>query len=416
MHPEYLPSFQTKENAQGKCCSRYHVVRLCLFGISLTAICYIIVVRYEIDLLFLPKVGHISSKLRLNPPIIDSETKYAVGINDDMTRSQNILDKNEDEQVSEKKNLNKRTNIHNDHELKFAWLMSFPNSGTTFTLKMTSSVSQTTMASNYGKEHIDDLGNPLIFGAEYPYGPFRAHSNLPLSKGFTLTKTHCGGTCTFCHPNKYILTEWSFMQNCLTGKRMIEHGNGDPIKDYNTYDQSLIKKAVHLIRNPLDNIISRYHLEWNKNTKRHNLDWLENHPRNETGFQSWCKEMDEAFLEEEMEDHYKGIDDLHNVPCHAEFFRYTQWHNLAFEIIKKMEIPFLIVHYEDYDENFDHTLNTIIAFLDLKIVSDPVEYSRNLYPHYFTNGQRQHILDFIKHLSSKTTWDTLNHRYKYDEK
>ena len=300
-----------------------------------------------------------------------------------------------------------------DNEIKFSWLMSFPNSGTSYTLKMATSISQSTMASNYGQERTDEFGNSLLFGNKYPFGPFRGHENLPIPSGYMLTKTHCGSRCTSCHPSKYVETEWSFKQKCLTGKRILTSGAGQTVTELQAYDEKFIKKAVHLIRNPFDNIVSRFHLHWKHQKAKGDDSWILSHPKNATGFQEWCKDSDKEYFEDERELYYANIPNLDDIPCHAEFFRYTQWHNRAFQVIKKMDIPSLILHYEDYDENFDETISKVASFLELKIVGDPSEYYRNNYGDYYNDKQRQFAIHMINLLSTKQTWDSLKNRYGY---
>ena len=298
--------------------------------------------------------------------------------------------------------------------LKFAWLMSFPNSGTSFTMKMTQTVSQRTTASNYGKEHPDDLGNTQVFAdPKYAYGPYRANMKLPLPEGYILTKTHCGGRCTNCHPERYVETEWSFKQECLLGTRMFGQYSKHPKEQKHVYEEQFIQKAIHLIRNPFDNIVSRFHLHWNHQNKWNNTQWLDAHPRNALGFQRWCREADGQYWDIEQQMHYQNIPNLKDIPCHAEFFRYTLWHNRAFQVAEQMDLPVLMVHYEDYDEHFDPTISNIAQFLELEIVTDPPEYHRSNYDDYYSEDQRQYALTMIQSLATKTTWTQLSNRYHY---
>ena len=51
------------------------------------------------------------------------------------------------------------------------------------------------------------------------------------------------------------------------------------------YSQDLVKRVVHIIRNPLDNIVARFHLEQTRFTILKNETWLNEFPDNKQGFQ-----------------------------------------------------------------------------------------------------------------------------------
>eukprot|EP00956_Cyclotella_meneghiniana_P019468 scaffold33299_cov50-Cyclotella_meneghiniana.AAC.1 len=94
-----------------------------------------------------------------------------------------------------------------------AWLMSFPNSGTSYTIKAVRELTNTTTATNYGLEGKikDQESVPVFKHMKDAYnGPFleltsERFANLP--KKLFLTKTHCGGTTR------------TFLRSCLEGRR-----------------------------------------------------------------------------------------------------------------------------------------------------------------------------------------------------
>lgn len=352
---------------------------------------------------------------------------FVLPIDSEVFSLERVPDSNEMSNLDEQSPKNTK-NIDSDHlrigkynyvqaqnenqELRFAWLMSYPNSGTTFTMKTVTAISKTTMASNYGKEHLDLLGNTILFGSSYKKGPFRNHIEYPIPKGYILTKTHCGGRCTNCRPSLYIETEWSFQQRCLEGSRLTNIGN-ETVTETDTYDPLFIKKSIHLMRNPFDNIVSRFHLAWNHESKAANSKWLEANPRSAKGFQNWCRDLDGMFESEEKQSFYKDIPYLDQIPCHAEFFRYTQWHNRAFQVTEKMDIPTLIIHYEDYDDDINQTISRIASFLEIDIVSSPPEYHRSDYNNYFSAEQREYALRMVNAFATRTTWKELMNAYNY---
>ena len=119
-------------------------------------------------------------------------------------------------------------------------LMSFPNSGTSYTISNTELVSQRTTASNYG------IG--LYTHERLPSGPFLHRDQMDLPSSFLLTKTHCMGYCDDCHPRVFVIqSTQSFWEGCLSGEQMV---NGNRTKF--SYDGSLVTRAIHLFRSPFE--------------------------------------------------------------------------------------------------------------------------------------------------------------------
>lgn len=309
--------------------------------------------------------------------------------------------------------------------LQFAWLMSFPNSGTSYTMKSTLLISKRTTATNYGYINPGDDGLSIVFEervnstkVRYSQGPFRKTmaDDLPPAHSYILTKTHCGGRCTECSPENYVETLENFKRTCVQGRRKVR--NDDPSSSSNTkevnveYDPDIIQRAIHLIRDPFDNVISRFHLHYKHKVIEENEDWLSSHPKNVTGFQAWCQDNDAMFSKEEAP-HYKQVRDIKTIPCHAEFFRYTQWHNLAFEVVEDMEIPVHMLHYEDYQDDFNNTLSGIFEFLNLDMLGQPSPFYTSDYSDYYSEKQRKATINMIKALASERTWSQLASRYEF---
>lgn len=127
-----------------------------------------------------------------------------------------------------------------------AWLMTFPNSGTTYTLQLIQQYTNTTTATNYGNEQgLHGTSVPIHPWMEN--GPFPRYPDRNLPPRFILTKTHCGGTAMSPNPIDYVETDRSFEIACRSGNRIINDTKVDSI-----YGIDIPKKAVHLIRNPFD--------------------------------------------------------------------------------------------------------------------------------------------------------------------
>lgn len=75
--------------------------------------------------------------------------------------------------------------------------------------------------------------------------------------------------------------------DCLSGVRGVRSTT-----DSNTmekirvrYSKDLVKRVVHIIRNPLNNIVARFHLERARFRSMKNDTWLNEYPDDKLGFQ-----------------------------------------------------------------------------------------------------------------------------------
>jgi hypothetical protein len=165
------------------------------------------------------------------------------------------------------------------------WLLSFPNSGTTYTLKVIQDMTNTTTATNYGgSEQTGYIPSIPIFANTD--GPFARYPQHDIPKKYILTKTHC-------HGKNNPETVNDFITLCRTGDKKfsnrtvistsynIHHINGsrqqqldekgaateagtdtDNIRSGPGQGQGIkIHRIVHLIRNPFDNIVARLHYQ-----------------------------------------------------------------------------------------------------------------------------------------------------------
>ena len=210
---------------------------------------------------------------------------------------------------------------------RMAWLMSYPNSGTSYTMQLIRVGGNRSVATNYGLEVAEKRSEkenvPLY--SDSPNGPYILNRNANLPERYILTKTHCGGRCVDCGPEDYMEDEQSFLKRCAQGNRK------DPTKFYEKeivqYDPMLTQRAIHLIRNPFNNLVSNFHLERKNKRKRNHYDWLLRYPNNSTGFRDWCFDLDTKYLK--REDQVLPMDVVEafrreDVPCHAHFYRYAK--------------------------------------------------------------------------------------------
>lgn len=323
--------------------------------------------------------------------------------------------------------------------LHIAWLMSFPNSGTTYTSALVQTGSGYSTATNYGHEFSDEKGKLIKVSDSTPvfddtedgkYGPFR-FSNLALPSKFVLTKTHCGGFgFSDCRPRDYALSPDTFLHECLRSAHFTPDPNKPTVKfqappairEWTQYDPDLVKKAVHIIRNPLDNAVARFHHEW----KLHDIgvtfelpDWHNAEYSNDRdGFRAWCKDTDSRFVMEKKQYLPPNAESYadQGVLCHAEFYKYVQWHNQAFTVTTYlgMQSPF-VLHYEDFDQNFDGTVKLLFDYLEMPMENDlPTFKWRGYEEDFYSKEERKLIREYIKNLSTLDTWSHL-HRYFPEE-
>ncbi|GKY95592.1 hypothetical protein MPSEU_000520500 [Mayamaea pseudoterrestris] len=295
---------------------------------------------------------------------------------------------------------------------KIAWLMSFPNSGTSFTIHMTREASNTTTATNYaGEGDIKDLpSTQAIEGSVGEQGPFLElirgrYTNMP---EHILTKTHCTGFCSTCGPYKLLFeTPRSFMRGCLSGTRAVHGKHGVEIVD-TIYDPNLVTKAIHIFRHPLDNTVARFHLEFNEQQAEGNTKYVDKYPKNATGFQKWCARSDETshlFETRYLDNPLKQK--LRKIPCFNEFFKYVQWHNMAFYTTHEMNLEVLYMHYHEY-ENFERARDKVLKFLELPLIGLGVAWvPGKIYRHYYSKEDKIAIKEFILEYASRDTWNML---------
>ena len=304
---------------------------------------------------------------------------------------------------------------------KIAWLMSFPNSGTSFTIHMTREASNTTTATNYaGEGDIDDLpSTPAIEGALGEQGPFLElirgrYTNMP---EHILTKTHCTGFCSNCGPYKLLFeTPRSFMRGCLSGSRAVHGKRGLQIVD-TMYDPKLVAKAIHIFRHPLDNTVARFHLEFNEENEAGNAKYVLKYPKNATGFQRWCARSDtklDLFETRYLDDDLTSK--LRKIPCFNEFFKYVQWHNMAFYTTHEMELDVLYLHYHEYEANFTQARDKVLKFLELPLVAVGVDFHPGkVYRHYYSRADKIAIREFIQEYATRDTWSMVkNYDFEID--
>lgn len=303
---------------------------------------------------------------------------------------------------------------------KLVWLMSYPNSGTSFTMMSVLRGSGYSTATNYGDEVTADGDFSLPIYPRRSEGPFwnglseKLGKPRPLPTKWIMTKTHCGSRCVNCGPKEYTETLDSYIDACRksSGRMPPDHR-----LQLFSYPVERVAKVIHLFRNPIHNMVARFHLEIKNYIKRDKKDWLERHPNNATGFRRWCKELDQNYNSEEREIFERAMyDRLQMTPCHGEIFKYVQWHNLAFETTKRLGVPAMYVHYENYEDDFNGTLTGILDYLELDWQHEvkPFHARHDYDGVYVTNEERLLIREAAKQISTNETWEKIFHYFPHE--
>jgi len=309
--------------------------------------------------------------------------------------------------------------------LQVAWLMSFPNSGTTYTNHLIQDYTNTTTATNYGQEQSTTKTTIPVF-ANSTNGPFFRYPTWTLPPKFILTKTHCGGECDACQTpgsKEYNDTTPAFELACCSGKRIVSGGT----KIRTSYPSDIPKRAVHLIRDPFDNVVARLHLkerrwarfEGKKNKSNDDDDQKKYEERlglynnTKAGFRAYCKFRDQRSLKQERR--YRSLNStllqyIQEVPCYAEFVRYTKWHNHAIELLEKKGIPAITLFYENYGTHWNYTVSRLLHFLSLPPSVDgtaPEFVSGKEYSEFYTENEKLAVKKLLEILALPALFDLL---------
>jgi hypothetical protein len=205
-----------------------------------------------------------------------------------------------------------------------------------------------------------------------------------------------------CPPANYLHTPESFQTTCLTGSRFRNNSTKETV----TYTRDIPKKAIHLIRNPFDNLVGRMHLF----NKHHANEKSVPHVFNTTqqGIVSWCHYLDDKYAAKEDK---TILASYSHVPCHAEWYRYVQWHNLAWETTRvSLQLPVQYLYYEDYDdERYNATLYRLLQFLEMRQSASPLAFlaSGKTYQKVFAQEHVQAAKRMVQQLACPEVWKLL---------
>jgi len=272
--------------------------------------------------------------------------------------------------------------------------MSYPNSGTTYTIHLIEQSTQTTVATNYAQEPRKRGYDVKPLYVQSPEGPFIHNTTLALPRTpYIMTKTHCSGYCSECPQNRYVINKNKFLKAC-------SECNNNGIRT--SYEKNIVpSKTIRLVRNPLDNVVSNFH-HWQMKQRRQNKTALTDDDR---GFKQYCRIQNEkydAIPANEKKPKLKKVQDFFAViPCHQSFFRYVQWHNNAERITQ----PTLVVYYDDYERDFEQTTKDILLFLEIDAMFPKPIFKAGKTYDFFTAKERKAVWNLVKTMALPSFWD-----------
>jgi Sulfotransferase domain len=286
-----------------------------------------------------------------------------------------------------------------------AWLMTFPNSGTTYTMNSIREYTNTTTATNYG--HEQSHSQPSIpIHPDSVEGPFLRNLTLQKPSKYILTKTHCAGYSDQRRP-----VAESFKVGCRTGNRVVNAKT----KVRTSYPADVPKRAVHLIRNPFDNAVARLHHRLKVWTRLHD-DQLDVFNATRDGFRAYCAYCNRRDLKKNLA-YYRTLDfqllrrAAAQLPCHGEFTRYTFWHNSAAEVGEEMGIPVLTLFYEDYAVDSANNMKRLVEFLALSPAQgkQPLPFiPGKVYMDFYEEHEIELARTLVSSLASNESWALLS--------
>lgn len=239
-----------------------------------------------------------------------------------------------------------------------------------------------------------------------------AEPEYTFPKDVVIVKTHCGGRCESCGPAKYAETMYSFRRACRRGKRrMVDpHNSSRTIGVQVHYPATRVTKAIHLIRDAFDNVVSRFHME----TRSGRSAMAFNQTRE--GFREYCQSLNQRFLEDEKSSilfDEKWLEMTQGIPCRADFFRWIEWHNQAFHLTYDMGLETMVVDYASYATQLNFTCNQLLDFLGLLRLDDLEPFVEGkTYRNYFSTDERKRMGSVLGQMASRVTWQHVAKYFK----
>lgn len=92
--------------------------------------------------------------------------------------------------------------------------------------------------------------------------------------------------------------------------------------------------------------------------------------------------------------------------------RFVQWHNLAFITTFDLQVPTMVVHYENYTDNYNQTKDMLLDFLDQPQINEPPAFvTGKTYREYFTDEEIKAVSAMFAKLAMDATWLHTKHYF-----
>jgi hypothetical protein len=186
--------------------------------------------------------------------------------------------------------------------------------------------------------------------------------------------------------------------------------NGTEIFQKLTYGPEKVVKAVHVVRDPFDNVVSRFNLERHSGKSAAGI-----YPSTRQGFRDFCFKLNEEYANDFKSHLYdaKHVAIMNDVPCYADFFRYIEWHNLAFVTSNDLNLITYVLHYDWFATRFNETLTELLDFLQLEYKAEPHPFLLGkVYRDYFTTVEQAAVKEVLEQISLRVTWQTIAQYFK----
>lgn len=205
----------------------------------------------------------------------------------------------------------------------------------------------------------------------------------------------------------YADSTYSYRRRCTEGRRYHYEG-GELIKTVEFYSTQHVRKAIHLFRDPFDNVVSRYHHQWRWGPLVDQQTKHEGMPTKEE-FRDHCRRMNERRDGPEHSSYLftpELLELMKDVPCRGEFFRYVEWHNLAFVTIRDMNLPSMVLYYDWFQSKFNETADKLLEFMETERSGEVHELlPGKFYRNYFTLEERLAVGKLFSQLATRETWN-----------
>lgn len=303
------------------------------------------------------------------------------------------------------------------------WLMAYPGAGADQTMNMIERATGKSMGTNYGntvqtqnmKSYTNVHVSTWLQKEWYKEGAFINNIDYLADTSEVYVKTHCTGYCLyekdsgFCTRIPYIrslIDINKFWIGCARGNIYLPPR---PItRAWNKkYQKNRVRKALVLVRNPLEIVVSRF-LEYARAN--------DGVPQSRKGLIQFCEKIDKLYRNVKETKNMRRKpwvkDHIDGVPCYTEFYRIFEWHKHTWVLAKNRKN--IRKYREDFKNNLIGTAEDILNFAGLSRMEGreilPVNDEVNI---MFTDEEKQKISQFMQAVgkNSSPMWKQYFARY-----